>query len=79
MGGGLPPQLPQNANFGIFCPILMKFGVYLGQFRGDLKENKEKSLFWVFYHPSTTPGLPPQLPQNANFGNFCQISMKFGL
>ena len=44
-----------------------------------LKENEEKSRFGVFYHPFTTPGLPPQPPQNANFGIFCLILIKFGV
>ena len=45
----------------------------------DLKEHKVKSLFGVFYHPFTTPDLLPQLPQNANFGVFCQMLKKIGV
>ena len=129
---GLPPQPPKNANFGIFCPILMKFGikvnfgeiwrkmkwnpdlvcfitplpppayhpnhpkkltlVFFVQFwwnlvyksiLGRFEEKWSEILIWgvlsPLYHPSTTPGLPPQPPQNTNFGIFCPILMKFGM
>ena len=51
----------------------------MSQFEKDLKENEEKFWFEVFYHPSNTPDLPPQPPQNANFNIFFPILIKFGV
>ena len=42
----------------------------------DLKEKEEKSWFGVFYHPFTTPSLPPQPPQNAILGIYQSNFMK---
>ena len=71
---GLPPQPPHNANFGIFCPILIIISVEVNllQIWRKMKRNPDSECF-------ITPGLPPQPPQNTNFGIFCPILIKFGV